>query len=64
MGGKPHISNRRMRSLYWPWTSPTILTGGDSSTRVGCERKTSRAAWQMAVISAFLRHTDLVTLPE
>jgi len=53
-----------MRSLYWPWTSPTILTGGDSSTRVGCERKTSRAAWQMAVISAFFRHTDLVTLPE
>jgi hypothetical protein len=33
-----------------PWTSPTILTGGESSIRVGCERKTSRAAWQMAVI--------------
>lgn len=29
--------------------------------RVGCERKTSRAAEQIAVISEFLRQTDFVS---
>lgn len=30
---------------------------------VGWARNTSRAAWHIAVISAFFRHNDLLTLP-
>lgn len=43
--------------------SPTILTGGESSMSVGWLRKTSRAAWHIAVISAFFKHNDLLTFP-
>lgn len=52
-----------MRSEYCPCTSPTILTGGESSSSVGWDKKTSLAAEQMACISLFLRHTDFVSLP-
>lgn len=55
---------KRVEQLTCPCTSPTILTGGLSSIRVGCDRNTSRAAAHTLAISAFLSGGDLVTLPE
>jgi hypothetical protein len=58
------VSSVTRYRLTCPWTSPTILTGGDNSINVGCDKNTSLAAAHTLAISAFFNGGLFVTLPE